>query len=107
MRFAANAAQAGGSDQALFDFGAAMHPLMDMTSPAHTDYATGEPRPWCGVFGSCSNTFDHGGDSDAPNPWSIEDLDALNSRPDVQDAENDIIRRYYHDLTGRGCHCKH
>ena len=93
----------GNHDQAMFDFGFAIHPLMDQTSPAHVD-PQGNPIPWCGLnpFG-CSQFSKHG-----DLPWSKENLKALNARPDVQKRENIIIRSYYESLTGQklDCHCK-
>ncbi len=105
MTIATNQLRAGQSDQALFTFGAGMHPVMDMTSPAHTD-ANGNPIPWCGLFGGCSNSHLHGGDSDSPN-WlgSIENVEHLNANPHVQEQENALIRARYRALTGRGCSC--
>ena len=87
---------AGGTSQALFLFGTAMHPLMDMTSPAHHD-ASGLPRPWCGVNPlSCSNLLDHA---------LLEDVNALNMLPHVQEQENAIIRGWYEVLTGKPLEC--
>lgn len=105
MTVATNQLQAGQSDQALFTFGAAMHPIMDMTSPAHTD-ADGNPIAWCSAFTGCSQTLDHGGDSDpGNNPLSIENVAHLNANPHVQELENALIRARYRALTGRGCNC--
>ena len=107
MHDAQSVYDAGGISQSMFIFGVAMHPVMDQTSPAHTDYGTGNPRAWCGMFGSCSNTLEHGGDTDSPS-WagSIEDVAHLNGNPEVQELENFLIRTWYHTLTGRGCNCR-
>jgi RHS repeat-associated protein len=100
MRGATSVYQAGGNDQAMFLFGVAMHPLMDETSPAHTD-AQGNPIPWCGLNPfSCSQLRLHG-----DGPFSIEDVDHLNARPDVQQKENVIIRNAFKALTGRNLCC--
>lgn len=91
---------AGGNDQAMFLFGIAMHPLMDSTSPAHTD-PQGNPIPWCGLSPfSCSQLRQHG-----DGPFSIEDLEHLNARPDVQQKENLEIRNAFKALTGKTLCC--
>lgn len=97
---AANELQQGNEDQALFDFGYAMHPLMDATSPAHVD-PQGNPIPWCGLNPVGCSQFSQHGDT----PWSKENLKALNARPDVQQRMNGIIRSYYESLTGRKLKC--
>jgi RHS repeat-associated protein len=99
MAAAKNSLSAGANDQAMVDFGLAMHPVMDVTSPAHTD-ANGNPIPWCGMLGSCSHLLKHG-----DSPWSIEDLNHLNSSPDVQNAENFLIRTFFQTLTGKQLRC--
>jgi hypothetical protein len=96
---------AGGRSQAMFIFGVAMHPLMDMTSPAHTD-AQGNPIPWCGLTGGCSQTHLHGGDSyKYPNPMSIEDVSHLNTNPYIQQMENLIMQSWFEALTGKKLDC--
>jgi hypothetical protein len=87
----------GGESAAMYVFGLAMHPVMDETSPAHTNYQNGNPIPWCGPspFG-CSQIFEHG-----DFPSSVEDLDALNHNPEAQELANVIIRYWFHVLTGR------
>jgi hypothetical protein len=100
MGSAANEMSAGANDQAMFTFGLAMHPVMDVTSPAHTD-ANGNPIPWCGMsVGSCSHLLEHG-----PSPLSIEDLKHLNASPNVQDTENFLIRTFFQSLTGKRLPC--
>ena len=91
-----NDVQAGAEGQAMFAFGMAMHPLMDVTSPAHTD-PNGNPIPWCGCSPwSCSNLWQHG-----PLPTSIERVPNLNARPEIQELDNSIIRGWFQLLTGR------
>jgi RHS repeat-associated protein len=88
---------------AMWNFGVAMHPVMDYSSPAHTD-RHGDPIPWCGLTGGCSNTRKHGGDSDPPwNPLSIENLKHLNANPAIQDFETMAIRNWFQELTGATC----
>lgn len=89
--------------QALFLFGVAIHPLMDMTSPAHTD-ANGNPIPWCGDLGCSGNrkqVLQH-----SPNE-SIghETVRDLNANPEVQRRENLIIRNWYESVTGQKLDC--
>jgi RHS repeat-associated protein len=97
---ATNQMHQGNQDQALFDLGFALHPLMDMTSPAHTDLQ-GNPIPWCGLAPwSCSQLSQHG-DGD----HSLENVGALNAHPEVQERENGIIRKYYETLTGHKLGC--
>ena len=69
MKNAISVLNAGDRSDAMWLFGFAMHPEMDMTSPAHNwpEHSPhlpldGEPRPWCGMTGTCSNTLDHGDD---------------------------------------------
>lgn len=100
MHDAQEVLNAGGRDQAMFIFGVAMHPVMDMTSPAHTD-PQGNPIPWCGFAPwSCSNLSQHG-----DSPWSIEDLNHLDSHPETQELENFLIRNWYQTLTGKPLNC--
>ena len=100
MNNAVNVYNSGGNDSAMFLFGLAMHPLMDLTSPAHTDQ-NGNPIPWCGIAPwSCSQLSQHG-----DSPWSIEDLSHLNANPEVQELENIIIRNWFEALTGQTLHC--
>ena len=102
MTLAISETNAGAVSQAMFTFGVAMHPLMDLTSPAHTD-ENGNPIPWCGLSPwSSSKLLQHGGINQVPpNPFSIEDVSNLNARPDIQQLENSIIRGWYQVLTGR------
>lgn len=100
MHDAQTTLNAGGWAQAMFLFGVAMHPVMDQTSPAHTD-PQGNPIPWCGLAPwSCSDVFAHG-----DSPWSVEDLNHLNSQPEVQQLENFLIRSWYQILTGEKLKC--
>jgi len=107
MNAATNAMNAGARNQALFTFGIAMHPLMDMTSPAHTD-AQGNPIPWCGLAGC-------GGLSglEQVNQHSAYDITGIERVQDltvpVQELNSFMIRNWYQALTGRqldcgGCH---
>jgi hypothetical protein len=90
----------------MFTFGFAMHPLMDQTSPAHTD-PNGNALAWCGPFGWCSDRRLHGDDEMAgvPNPFTLEGVDELNQLPEVQQAENVILRFYFQKLSGRKLNC--
>ena len=101
MQVATNQMGAGARSQAMFTFGVAMHPLMDVTSPAHTD-PDGNPIPWCGFSPfSCSNLSQHD-----DMPWtSIENLDYLNAHPELQEVENSIIRNWFQALTGQKLKC--
>jgi hypothetical protein len=93
---------AHGNSQAMFLFGLAMHPLMDMTSPAHTD-PNGNPIPWCGLNPfSCSQLGLHG-----DMPQSIENVSHLNADPTVQEREDLILRSAFQSLTGRKLCCSH
>jgi hypothetical protein len=103
----------GSRSGAMWLFGFATHPLMDMTSPAHTYQSdsplAGEPIPWCGLDpSSCSNLFQHGGDGDGHvwNPGTIEDLKHLNANPDIQGLNNLMLRMWFQVLTGRKLHCQ-
>ena len=88
---------AGGESAAMYNFGLAMHPMMDVTSPAHTDYSNGNPIPWCGLdpFG-CSQLNRHG-----DMPGSVEDVNALNHNPEAQELANFVLRFWFHVMTGR------
>jgi uncharacterized protein RhaS with RHS repeats len=100
MKVANSQYKAGATSQAMFTFGLAMHPLMDVTSPAHTDQ-NGNPIPWCGTNpASCSQWSKHG-----DWPTSIEDLKHLNAHPEVQESENFIIRNWFQALTGKKLSC--
>jgi hypothetical protein len=109
MHQAETSLAAGDNNSAMFLFGIAMHPVMDYSSPAHTD-PQGNPIPWCGMWGGCSNTRQHGGDSDIwvihNNHWSIEDVASLNKHPEVQTFENLAMRNWFEALTGRHCDCQ-
>ncbi len=60
MRVAERQMDAGATSEAMFMFGVAMHPVIEMMSPAHTD-PNGNPIPWCGFAPwSCSNLLQHG-----------------------------------------------
>jgi len=99
MHDAVSVYNAGGTSQAMFIFGLAMHPVMDVTSPAHTD-ANGNPIPWCGMNPfSCSQWWQHWG------PQSIEDKKHLDAHPEVQEIENFMIRNWFQALTGKPLNC--
>jgi hypothetical protein len=102
MQGAQEVFDSGDTSDAMFLFGISMHPVMDYSSPAHTN-PRGNPIPWCGLFGSCSHTFQHGGDSDSWNPWTIEDVAHLNTDPTAQAFESMAIRNWFQQLTGRTC----
>jgi len=97
---------AGDRNQAMFVFGIAMHPVMDMTSPAHTD-RNGNPIPWCGLTGCANNrgqVLEH-----SPNDLTgIERVQDLNANPEIQRLENQLIRGYFESVTGQKlrCDCK-
>jgi RHS repeat-associated protein len=95
MGVAAAYLAAGGTSSSMFVFGMAMHPHMDMSSPAHHD-GSGLPRPWCGFTLGCSNLLEHA---------LLEDVDMLNAHPEVQEQENTIIRSWYELLTGKTLDC--
>jgi len=96
MTSATSEMSAGDVSEAMFTFGMAMHPLMDVTSPAHTD-ANGNPIPWCGLSPwSCSNISQH---DDLPG--SIENVKRLNAHPEIQELENALMRGWFQLLTGR------
>jgi len=101
LQVAAKQLNAGVRSQAMFSFGLAMHPLMDQTSPAHTD-ANGNALAWCGLGGWCSDRRLHGDDS---NPLTLEGVNELNRLPGVQQAMNITIRSYFQQLSGRKLHC--
>jgi len=78
----------------------AIHPVMDVTSPAHTDQ-NGSPIPWCGpnLF-SCSQWWLHG-----DNWGTVENLKHLNAHPEVQKKEDIMIRGLFETVTGKKLEC--
>lgn len=98
--------RSGNTQPAMFVFGLAMHPVMDMTSPAHVD-ANGSPIPWCGLTGCAEDraqVLQH-----SPNDYSgIERTRDLNAHPGIQHRENEMMRSYFEAVTGRklNCGCK-
>jgi hypothetical protein len=96
---------AGGESQGMFLFGLAMHPVMDMTSPAHTD-ALGNPIPWCGYLGcggieGLAQVLQH-----SPGEYMGEErIQDLNANPKIQKSENTMIRSYFQSITGQKLNC--
>jgi hypothetical protein len=97
--------QAGNKTAALQDFGVAMHPVMDSTSPAHTD-AEGNPIPWCGYSG-CGGSWLHPSEKlaqvnqhSAYDVSGIERVQDLSAHPEIQDRANTLIRHAYEKMTG-------
>jgi RHS repeat-associated protein len=96
----------GFHNQALASFGAAIHPVMDLTSPAHTD-SQGNPIPWCGMTG-CGGLagLEQVNQHSAFDITGIERIQDLNAHPELQELENMMIRIYYEDVTGQSLNCK-
>jgi hypothetical protein len=96
---------AGGESQGMFLFGMAMHPVVDQSSPAHTDPATGDPIPWCG-YGGCG-WFGLGqvNKHSRYDLTGIERIQDLNANPEVQQRMNKAIRNYFQGLTGQKLPC--
>ena len=77
---------------ALRDLGVALHPVMDMTSPAHTDQ-NGNPRVWNG------NPIGH-----SPYEWIPGETKA-NITPATYAKEDKLIRAAYSLVMGRNLNC--
>jgi RHS repeat-associated protein len=103
MVMAQNAWRKGQTNNALADFGEAMHPVMDSTSPWHT--SQGNPIPWCGL----------GGCKDAPKnvrghiegftgEWG-ESTGYLSAHPEIQKDANSLIRNAFEIMTGIHLNC--
>lgn len=103
MGVARNTLNAGARNQGLFDFGIALHPLMDMTSSAHTD-GQGNPIAWCGLKGC-------GGLSGLQqvNQHSVYDITGIERvqdlTPSVQQLNTFMIRNWYQAITGKRLDC--
>jgi hypothetical protein len=102
---ASSVLSAGGRSQAMFLFGMGMHPVMDSSSPAHTD-AQGNPIPWCGV-GGCGGLkgLEQVNQHSAYDVSGIERLQDLNAHPEIQQGENALIRSWFQGLTGQTLNC--
>jgi len=92
-------------NQAIFEFGIAMHPVMDMTSPAHTD-VNGNPIPWCGM-GGCGGVagLEQVAQHSVADVTGIERVQDLNAHPEMQQRENIMIRNYFQAATGKTLNC--
>jgi len=95
----AQSSWAGGyHDFALSEFGDAIHPIMDLTSPEHTA-SNGDPITWCWPIG-CSGNRGH-----SPNDWigkeRTQDITPQNYRD-----EDQAIRDAYSFMTGQSMACR-
>jgi len=111
MVAAQNAWGKGQTNNALSDFGEAIHPVMDSTSPAHTDNQ-GNPLPWCGLggcSGSRSNVVGHVGayvEDELLGGGSFgESAGYLSAHPERQQAANTLIRSAFEIMTGLHLDC--
>jgi RHS repeat-associated protein len=98
---------AGRQDEALADFGEAMHPVTDALSPEHTD-AQGNPIPWCGKGGCPSDQLGLNHDP-VMGPAGVvghvlgETKKYLSNNPDIQEKANAAIRNAFKIMTGTDC----
>ena len=102
---AQDAWKAGQTNNALSDFGVAMHPVMDSTSPWHTEGGQGEkPIPWCGA-GGCKGSWNNLGHSMTNiGPWG-ETSTFLSNHPEYQQRANSLIRSAFEIMTGMHLNC--
>jgi len=89
---------AGRTDEALTDFGEAMHPVTDSLSPSHM--ANGVPLPWCGD-GGCGTPIE------VLSHVYGERLGYLNKHPEIQQAANGLIRNAWEAMTGQALDCEY
>jgi RHS repeat-associated protein len=101
----------GNEDAAMTTFGEAMHPVMDSTSPAHTD-SQGNPIPWCGLGGcgsfpgtDMSNVLGHSASTPFGDFPGGETVTRLNHLPEIQDKMNSLMRAAYQTMTGLTLNC--
>jgi hypothetical protein len=100
---AQNAWRRGQTNNALSDFGIAMHPVMDSTSPWHTTDGLGEnPIPWCGP-GGCKGSSNNLGHS--VMDVSGETSSYLRDHPELQARANSLIRNAFEIMTGLHLNC--
>jgi len=92
----------GQTNNALADFGEAIHPVMDSTSPWHTD-AQGNPIPWCGTAG-CKGSWNNLGHS--AFDISGETSAYLSKHPEIQAKANSLIRSAFEIMTGMHLNCE-
>lgn len=105
-----------GRDQdAYFDMAIAIHAIMDMTSPAHTD-PQGNPYTWCGkrgcpgdstlgsIFKLRRNNARKHSPTDIPGD-GIENLPYLNKHPQYYEPNDEGIRLVYEFMTGKPLNC--
>lgn len=112
LRQARTQLRGGFRSLALQTFGVAMHPVMDRTSPAHTD-SIGNPIPWCGIGFRGIGCGDYQPMEHSPDETSamarvnpgLERVADLNAHPEVQETMNTIIRSWYEQLTGQKLNC--
>jgi RHS repeat-associated protein len=100
---------AGVKSQAFFNFGVAIHPLMDSTSPQHTD-DNGNPYPWCGKQGCGWYWHPHLVGWGTPIAHAVdENTLTLDLSPERQELNNQMIRSWFQRVTGQklNCNCKH
>jgi hypothetical protein len=103
MVMAQNAWGKGQTNNALTDFGEAMHPVMDSTSPWHTAGGRGEdPIPWCGPRG-CKGSWNNLGHS--VMNVSGETSRYLTAHPELQSRANSLIRSGFEIMTGLHLNC--
>ena len=98
----AQSAYPSNPDFALHFLGVGTHPMMDLTSPAHT-MPNGDPITWCGVSGcpgNRGNVLQH-----SLNDWTgIEKTSDIT--PDIYRQEDEVIRDAYTFVTGKNLACK-
>ncbi len=92
--------QHGRTKDAYWDFAVAIHVLMDMTSPAHTDN-NGNPYTWYGATDPRSQAWKH-------SPTDLTGIETVHDLTDSIYALNDDgIRTAYEYMTGKSlCACK-
>ena len=100
----------GDTDYALNQLGWGLHPVMDFTSPAHTD-SQGEPITWCSPIGCKGNrVHSPGGILQAAafaaglGPIGIENV--WDITPEIYALEDQAIRDAYQFVTGISLNCK-
>lgn len=90
----------GRTANAYWDFAVAIHVLMDMTSPAHTD-GNGNPYTWYGWSDPRSKAWRHS-PNDITGIERVQDI-----TPSVYSLDDDGIRTAYQFMTGKAlCNCK-
>src|SRR5260221_13776785 len=87
----------GSTSNALTNFGQAIHPLMDLTSPEHTYLSDGyrEPKQWCGF--RCTSDYKH---------VFLGHQDVADITDEIYALEDEAIRDAYSFMTGTSLRCR-